>query len=528
MISPESEEILRRLREGFARPEVAETHLERTMDDLDTREFVKHFLTPYNPEDSLEYMARELVTLKQGEELEANCGAVQELISRPDLRKAVERFVISDYELNNLVRKREELIGPLGLGEYIAYLSRKKLLKLIKTDYLLLSSYKNAVEKTQEIESNARLLAEIKEFGSEVAQDENFQTARGMVETMENFGEAKLSIRYDYFDEVKELRHLRFDPKERWREMLGWYLHTVGARLEELSSLGLAYIIPRRRERFYAGALEFLIEKNLPLIQGMLEYRKKMDFFLGATRYVEKMESEGLPLTYPRFTENQVLEIKELYNPILLLQREIREGRDIVPNNVESNPEESMTVITGPNNTGKTVYVKSIGLAYALAQNGFPITAREAQLTELDGLHTHFVHPEDIRLGEGAYLDELRRIKELFQKATARSLIIVDEPIRGTAPEDAEAMTLRFVKGFLELKATTFLTTHLHLVSREVEDWDGVRNLQTEVELEGDEIKPTYKIKLGKAGRSYGVEIAEKFGLGEDDIQRMVGGKPES
>jgi DNA mismatch repair protein MutS len=166
--------------------------------------------------------------------------------------------------------------------------------------------------------------------------------------------------------------------------------------------------------------------------------------------------------------------------------------------------------------------VKSIGLAYVLAQNGFPIPAQYAQLIELDGIYTHFIHPEDITLGEGSYLDELRRIKELFQKATPRTLIIIDEPIRGTSPEDAKEMSIRFIKGFLKLKAPTFFTTHLHDVARKVENWDGVKNLQTKVELVGKNIKPTYKIVPGKSDKSYGIEIAEKFGLSEEDILHMI------
>jgi len=116
----------------------------------------------------------------------------------------------------------------------------------------------------------------------------------------------------------------------------------------------------------------------------------------------------------------------------------------------------------------------------------------------------------------------LRRIKELLQKATPRSLLIVDEPIRGTSPEDAKEMSLRFIKAFTKLKAPTFFTTHLHDITREVEGWKGIRNLQTEIELVGKEIKPTYRIVPGKAGKSYGIEIAEKFGLSEEDILRMI------
>jgi DNA mismatch repair ATPase MutS len=522
---------------------MVETILERVIDDLDIKEFVIYFLLPHKPEDllehmtgkpitpeyeacqvfeemitdSLKYMVEELVTLKRGKTIEAYRQAIQELTNKPDLKQTVEKFVRNDYYLLFWIRERKKVIEP-----YFSWFSRESVEKLARVDYQILKSYRDSIESTQEIEGDSSLLLKLKEFGSSVIRDENYQTSKGVIEDMENYGEAKLGIRYDYFDTVKGVQHIKFDTSEKWKEMLDWFFHKTKTTVNRLTSFGLAYFFPTRREKFHVKALEFLIQQNAPLIEKTLEYRKPMDFLLGATKYIEKIESSGIPLTYPSFTKEEGFLIKELYNPCLLLQEGIKGKEDIVPNDVESCPEQNVTIITGPNNTGKSVYVKSIGLAYVLAQNGLPIPARDAQLSELDGVYTHFIHPEDITLGEGSYLDELRRIKELLQKATPRSLLIVDEPIRGTSPEDAKEMSLRFIKGFTKLKAPTFFTTHLHDITKEVEGWKGIRNLRTEIELDGEEIRPTYRIIPGKAGKSYGIEIAEKFGLSEEDILRMI------
>lgn len=522
---------------------MVETVLERAIADLDIREFVSYFLPPHVPEDSLDYMDKklatpehegrqvvrelmvdslkytteELVTLKRGKTIEDYRQNIQELMNKSGLKQVVEKFVKSDYYLLYGFDKRLKIAKP-----YFSYWSREDVKKLARVDYEILKSYRNSVESTQEIESDSSLLRELKEFGSSVIQNENYQASKNMVEDMENYGEAKLGIRYDYFETVRGLDHIKFDTKERWKEMLDWYFHKTKVGIGRLTSFGYVSLFPSRREIFHVKALEFLIEQNLPFILKTLAYRKPMDFFLGSTIYADKMESVGIPLTFPSFTKESGLLIKELYNPCLLLQRHIKEKKDIVPNDVESCPEQNVAIITGPNNTGKSIYVKSIGLAYTLAQNGFPIPAQGAQLSELDCVYTHFVHPEDIELGEGSYLDELRRVKELFEGATPRSLLLVDEPIRGTSPEDAEEMSLRFIKGFIKLKAPTFLTTHYHSVARKVGDWDGIKNLQTEVAVDGKKLRPTYKIILGEAGKSYGLEIAEKYGLSEEDIIRMI------
>jgi len=514
-----SKEVVKLLKDSTGLPHEGNDIAERAIGDLDMRKFVSYFLSPYKPKDSLEYMTKELLTMKRGKELQAYCKVVQELMNKSDLRQTIEEFVKNDYDLKSCFEQRGKMVGILGAEDL--YWNRAKVKELVRTDYGILKFYCNSVKKTQEIESGSSLLRKFKKFGSTVIEDENYQISKGMVDDMENFGNAKLGIRYDYFDTVKGLSHIKFNTEERWKEIFDWYLHKVKVGVNVLDSMGFIYFFSRRREIFHAKALEYLIERNLPSIQRILEYRKIMDFFLGSTRYTEKIKSSGIPLIYPSFTKEEGVSIKDLYNPCLFLQRGMKK-KNIVSNDVESSSEQNIMVITGPNNTGKTVYVKSIGLAYALAQNGFPITARGAQLSELDGIYTHFVHPEDITLGEGSYLDELIRVKDLFQNATPRSLIIVDEPIRGSSPEDAKEMTLRFIKGFITLKAPTFLTTHLHDVASEVDDWKGLKNLQTEMEVDGKELKPTYKIKSGKAGKSYGIEIADKFGLTEKEIQRIV------
>jgi len=502
----------------------------RTIYDLDITKFIDKFLSPHNIKDSIGFMSKELITLKNGEELKTYRKTVQELVGKPNLKQTIENLVLNDYKLKSLNDEREEIFGTNISKELkelkkniTLYLSKNDIHKLISRDYNILKFYCDLVDKTQKIESESKFLQKIKEEGKSITDDEYYQASKKAVDMMENFGEAKLHVFYDYFDNVKNVENLEFNPKERKiSEVFGKYLRKASRLI--CPDLFLLFF-PSRKERFYANSLEFLVEKNLPYIEKVLEYRKKMDFFLGATRYIEKIKSASIPLTYPSFTEKEGFLFKELYNPLLLLQRGIKKKEDIIPNDVNSNTKQNVAIITGPNNTGKTIYVKSIGLAYALAQNGFPVPAQNAQLIELNDMYTQFIHPEDIELGEGSYLDELRRIKELFQNATTKTLLIADEPIRGSSPEDSEEMNLRFIKGFIKLKAPTFLTTHLHNVSKKVDDWEGVRNLQTEVNLDGKEIKPTYKIKPGKAKGSYGVEIADQFGLSEDDINNLINQK---
>ena len=506
--------------EGISEPS-RETYLERAVDDLDVRLFVENFLQPHSPEDSLEFMAAELVIPKAGEKLQAYQEVVQELIHNPHSRQIIENFVDHDYDLISHIKERNKKLEEWhSLGAILGY--RHRVQKFTKIDYHVLKSFCSSVEKTQEIDSDSTILSELKELGQAISQKENYQAAEAMIEAMDDYGDSNIQVRYNFFDSPFAVAHIKMKPNERWKEMLGWYLNMGKTGLKEILSVGIAHLSTTHREELFVRTLEFMIEKNADSIIAMLGHRKKMDLFLGAPRFTETMNSYDLPLTFPEFTEDSTLNVEGLYNPSLLLQTHIKEKEDLVVNEVESKPDENVAVITGPNNTGKSIYVKGIGLACGLGFNGFPIPARKAALGNIDRLFTHFAHPEDIKLGEGSFLDELMRMKEALENATSRSVIIIDEPIRGSSPEDSEKITLGLIKGLIELGAPVFLTTHLHSVANKVNDFKGVKNLQTEIEIDGKEIKPTYKIVEGEAGGSYGVELAEKMGLSDEGILQII------
>lgn len=241
-----------------------------------------------------------------------------------------------------------------------------------------------------------------------------------------------------------------------------------------------------------------------------MNIEKKLDFFAGAVRYTRRLDLLGMHYTFPSFTQERKFLIEELWNPCLFLQGLGKEK--IVSNDAEFDGNKNTTILTGASNTGKSIYVKSIGLAYALAQNGFPIPARKALLMELDAIYTDFTHPEDIEKGEGALLDELNRVKRILNKATDRSLVILGEPIRGTSPEDSEEICLRIIERSEKLNSPTYLVTHHHKLAERIKK-KNVNFLMTELNFEGGRLKTTYKVNPGIAGKSYGVELANEVGI---------------
>jgi DNA mismatch repair protein MutS len=183
-----------------------------------------------------------------------------------------------------------------------------------------------------------------------------------------------------------------------------------------------------------------------------------------------------------------------------------------------------MFVITGPNNGGKTTYVRTVGLVQLMSQKGLFVTAESAEVSFVDGMYTHFVTPDDITKGEGRYRNELIRVKEIFEEATPYSLVILDEPCGGTSYEEGCRQSLVVLDGIHKLGPATYYTTHMHPVAEAVDSgrYPAARNLSVECRYDGKKIKYTYKVKAGASDRSYGEEIARDIGLMPEKIEELV------
>ena len=199
---------------------------------------------------------------------------------------------------------------------------------------------------------------------------------------------------------------------------------------------------------------------------------------------------------------------------------------EIVANDLIRSGEQNLVLITGANNGGKTTYIKTAGLIQLLGQKGLYVPARQARLSEVDAIFSHFVAPDDIGRGEGRYRNELRRMRTILERATPYSLVILDEPCGGTDHHEGQRQSRILLQGFHLLGAATFFTTHMHEMASamSVEQWPGVQHLQVLTEVDGDsgELKYLYQIAPGIAQRSYGEQIAALLGLGEQEVLQVV------
>ncbi len=192
-----------------------------------------------------------------------------------------------------------------------------------------------------------------------------------------------------------------------------------------------------------------------------------------------------------------------------------------VPNNITLGTETDLIILTGPNASGKSCYLRQIGLIQLLTQIGSWVPAKEACLSIADRIFTRVGAVDDLAAGQSTFMVEMAETASILHQATEKSLVLLDEIGRGTATFDGLAIAWS-VSEFLakKLRSRTIFATHYHELNNLAEKLDNVANFQVLVEETGKDLRFLHKVAPGGASRSYGIEAARLAGIPQDVIER--------
>ena len=219
---------------------------------------------------------------------------------------------------------------------------------------------------------------------------------------------------------------------------------------------------------------------------------------------------------------------------------------DFVPNDATL-PPGSVTLVTGPNMSGKSTYTRQVALIVVLAQVGSFVPADAARLPVVDRVFTRVGASDDIAGGQSTFMREMAELTSILHEATPDSLVLLDEVGRGTSTADGRAIA-RATAEFLhdEVGATTLFATHYHDLTGLAETYARVRNLHFAAEREreerrssgsrptadGDDVTFLHRVAAGPASSSYGVEVARLAGVPDPVVERsrelVEGADPET
>ena len=189
----------------------------------------------------------------------------------------------------------------------------------------------------------------------------------------------------------------------------------------------------------------------------------------------------------------------------------------VVPVSLGLDAENSVMLITGPNAGGKTVTLKTVGLLAMMAHAGLHVPAEEARFPQLDGIFADIGDQQSILQSLSTFSSHIANLLSIMERATPRSLVLVDELGTSTDPEEGSALASAILRHFRRQGVFLVGTTHHRGVAREVQEHPGMINAS--VDLDPSTLEPTYHVTLGLPGRSYALTIAARLGLPQEIIE---------
>lgn len=223
----------------------------------------------------------------------------------------------------------------------------------------------------------------------------------------------------------------------------------------------------------------------------------------------------------PEVDETDEIEIEEGRHPVV---EKLLIGEAFVPNDLKiNNKGDQILIITGPNMSGKSVYLRQIAIIVLMAQMGAFVPVQKANIGVVDRIFTRVGASDSLATGKSTFLVEMNETANILNNATNRSLILLDEIGRGTSTFDglsiAWAVT-EYLHSNPKVSAKTLFATHYHELTELELILPRVRNYNVAVKEWGNKVVFLHKIVKGGADRSYGIHVAKLAGLPDDVVDR--------
>ncbi len=255
------------------------------------------------------------------------------------------------------------------------------------------------------------------------------------------------------------------------------------------------------------------IKEHIPQLQHIADVVSKVDV-LQAFASVSEINN----YRRPSFSSNNTLTIKNGRHPVI---EQVMKDGTFVPNNISLNSERNMLLITGPNMSGKSTYMRQLALTVIMGQIGCFVPCEDAELIIFDQIFTRIGAADDLVSGQSTFMVEMLEAKHALSHATDRSLILLDEIGRGTSTYDGMALAQAIVEYIHNnLQAKTLFSTHYHELTILEESLPQLKNIHVRAEEYEGNVVFLHQIKEGPADKSYGIHVAKLAELPNELIDR--------
>src|SRR5690625_2164202 len=257
-----------------------------------------------------------------------------------------------------------------------------------------------------------------------------------------------------------------------------------------------------------------LIKEEIPILQRLAEVISHIDVLQSFATV-----SEANNYIRPKFVKEELF-IKNGRHPVI---EQVMKDGSFVPNNVTLNKDTNVLLITGPNMSGKSTYMRQLALISIMGQIGCFVPCDQANLLIFDQIFTRIGAADDLVAGQSTFMVEMLETNHAIANATEQSLILLDEVGRGTSTYDGMALAQAIVEYIHDhIHAKTLFSTHYHELTGLEEHLDRLKNIHVRAEEFEGKVVFLHQIKEGAADESYGIHVAKLADLPDTLIDRAT------
>ncbi len=320
---------------------------------------------------------------------------------------------------------------------------------------------------------------------------------------------------FGYFIEVSKAQAKEVQENFGWerRQTLTNYERFISPELKEKEAL-----ILNAEEKIIELEYNLFVEVKNIIKKEVLKIKKTADIISELDAILAlSICSEELNLVRPKLNNEKKLEIIEGRHPVV----EIVSGDLYVANDCIMNEKAETLLITGPNMSGKSTYMRQVAIIILMAQMGSFVPAKSANLPIIDKIFTRIGASDDLVSGESTFMVEMKEARNALVNATPNSLIIFDELGRGTATYDGMSLAQAILEYISDnIHALTLFSTHYHELTGLEKKYKTIKNVHVSAIEEEGKITFLHKVKDGSIDKSYGIHVARLADMPEDLLER--------